>query len=124
MMHLQIKGRPITKKNHMEIRRRRDGKPFIAQAKSYEAYEAAALWQIRAAREAIAHKVNVCCVYYMPTRGTVDLGNLLAATCDILKKAQVVKDDHAKIVFSHDGSYVDYDKENPRVEITITEVLS
>lgn len=59
------------------------------------------------------------CVYYMPTRHKVDLCNLLAATCDILVKANVIEDDNSKIIVSHDGSRVLYDKENPRVEIEI-----
>ena len=58
----------------------------------------------------------------MPTRHRVDLTNLLNATNDILVKAGVLEDDNCKIVVSHDGSRVFYDKENPRVEIEITEV--
>jgi len=62
----------------------------------------------------------VQCVYYMKTRRKVDLPNLLNATDDILVKAGVVADDNCTIVATHDGSRVDYDKENPRVDITIT----
>jgi hypothetical protein len=39
---------------------------------------------------------------------------------DCLVSAGVIEDDNCKIAASHDGSYVDYDKENPRVEIVIT----
>lgn len=52
----------------------------------------------------------------------MDLVNLLEATCDILVHYRVLEDDNSKIVVSHDGSRVLYDKENPRVEIWITEV--
>jgi len=55
----------------------------------------------------------------MQTRRRVDLVNLLEATCDMLVKYKVIEDDNNKIVVSHDGSRVFYDKENPRVEITI-----
>ena len=55
----------------------------------------------------------------MPTRHRVDLVNLLEATCDILVKANVIEDDNCKIIAMHDGSYVTYDKNNPRVEITL-----
>jgi hypothetical protein len=37
-----------------------------------------------------------------------------------LVDAQVIKDDNSSIVASHDGSRVEYDRDNPRVEITIT----
>lgn len=70
-------------------------------------------------RKSIDVKSNLKCVYYMPTRHKVDLTNLLNATCDILVEAGVLKDDNSKIVASHDGSRVLYDKENPRVEIYI-----
>ena len=76
----------------------------------------------RAVNAGIDYPVNVCCVYFMPTRRKVDLVNLLEATCDILKDNGVIEDDNSTIVVSYDGSRVLYDKENPRVEITITEV--
>jgi Holliday junction resolvase RusA-like endonuclease len=56
----------------------------------------------------------------MPTKASSDLCNHLASTCDILVKAGVLADDNSKIVVSHDGSRVLYDKQNPRVEIEIT----
>lgn len=62
------------------------------------------------------------CLYYMPTRHRVDLVNLLQATCDILVKAGIIEDDSSKVIAGHDGSRVLYDKENPRVEITLSEV--
>ncbi|WP_223417548.1 RusA family crossover junction endodeoxyribonuclease [Anaerococcus murdochii] len=52
----------------------------------------------------------------------MDLTNLLAATCDILTDYGVIADDNYKIVVSHDGSRVDFDKERPRVEIEIERI--
>jgi Holliday junction resolvase RusA-like endonuclease len=46
----------------------------------------------------------------------------MASTMDILVKADVLKDDNCRIVAAHDGSRVAYDKDQPRVEIVITEV--
>jgi Holliday junction resolvase RusA-like endonuclease len=62
------------------------------------------------------------CVYYMATKRKVDLVNLIEATCDILVDAGVLADDDSKIVVSHDGSRVKLDRDNPRAEITITEI--
>lgn len=59
----------------------------------------------------------------MPTRRKVDLCNLIEATMDILVRAGVLNDDNSEIAVSHDGSRVFYDKENPRAEITITELI-
>lgn len=66
--------------------------------------------------------MNVRCVYYMKTARRVDLANLIEATCDILVKAKVLADDNSQIVAAHDGSRVEHDKKNPRVEIWIEEM--
>lgn len=121
MMKLVILGAPRTKKNSPRIVP--VGKGYrLLPSKAYEQYETAALWQIRRPRESISSAVNVKCVYYMPTRGRVDLCNLLEATCDILVKAGVLADDNSSIVAGHDGSRVVVDKARPRVEIEIGEV--
>lgn len=120
-MKITIKGAPITKKNHQQIVKLH-GHPAIIQSKQYKEYEEMCLWQIRRPKDPIGTAVNVKCVYYMPTKRRVDLCNLLEATCDILVRAGVLADDNSKVVSSHDGSRVFYDKENPRVEIYIEEV--
>ena len=86
----------------------------------FSAYQEAVGWHIPHKHEMISERINLQCVYYMPTRHKVDLANLLSATCDILVHYGVIADDNANIVASHDGSRVDYDKANPRVEVTIT----
>ena len=58
----------------------------------------------------------------MPTRRKVDLNNLLEASTDMLVFYNVLEDDNSKIVVSHDGSRVFYDKDNPRAEIYIKRV--
>ena len=59
----------------------------------------------------------------MPTKRRVDLTNLMEATHDILVHCGVLADDNSKIIVSVDGSRVEYDKNNPRTEIEITEVV-
>ena len=92
----------------------------MAPSKAYVDYETDCLRQIKKPRSPISARVNVRCVYYMKTARRVDLANLIEATTDILVKAHVLEDDHCRIVAGHDGSRVEYDKENPRAEITIT----
>ena len=72
--------------------------------------------------EPIDYPVNVCCIYYMPTRRRCDLVNLQEATLDVLVKYKVLADDNSNIVVSMDGSQVFYDKDRPRTEITITPI--
>ena len=119
MIRITIPGTPITKKNSQQIVYA-GGRPMIIPSKAYKDYRKACLYAIQPeARQRIDYPVNMCCVYYMPTKRRVDLCNLIEATCDILVDAGVLKDDNSTIVAAHDGSRVDLDREHPRVEITI-----
>lgn len=118
-MKITIKGDPRTKKNSAQIVG--NGRRIIP-SKAFREYARFADLQIPArCRRDIAFPVNVACVYYMKTKRRVDLVNLLEGTCDILTAAHVIEDDHSGIVASHDGSRVAYSKDDPRVEIEITE---
>lgn len=111
---------PITKKNSQRILiNPGTRKPFIAQSEKYKEYEKACGWFIHGKGEKINEPVTVKCLFYMPTKRRVDLTNLLEAIDDILVKYEVLEDDHSGIIYSHDGSRVLYDKENPRTEVTI-----
>lgn len=123
MIHITIPGAPVTKKNSQLIIRLGNGRYSICPSKAFEAYQkTASVFIPGRLRKALSGHYNVKCEYYMPTRRRVDLVNLLEATCDILVHYRVLEDDNSKIVVSHDGSRVLYDKENPRVEIEIEEV--
>lgn len=124
-----LQGAPRTKKNHQRLVNVR-GRMIPIQSAQYKDYEKSCLSQIAAMRHdlmqlehlPILGKINLCCVYYMPTHRRVDLVNLLEATCDILVRAGILADDNADIVAAHDGSRVLYDKARPRVEIQIKEL--
>lgn len=121
-MKLILYGDPRTKKNSARIIKSRSGGRFVAPSKAYVDYETRCLRQIKRPRSPISARVNVRCVYYMKTARRVDLANLIEATTDILVKARVLEDDNSKIVASHDGSRVELDRKNPRVEIEIEEM--
>lgn len=121
-MNFTIGIAPVTKKNSQQIiYNRRTGRPMVIPSKKYLQYEKDAKWFLPAA-EAIEEPVNIKAVFYMPTRRRVDLVNLQEALLDVLVKHGVIADDNSNIVFSMDGSYVDYDKENPRTEVTICRI--
>ncbi len=112
-----IPGRPVTKKNSMQLVHA--GKRIIpVPSKRYREYEANARRYIKGSM-GIDTPVNVKCLYYMPDKRRVDLANLLEATCDLLTHYLILVDDNSSIIVSHDGSRVLLDRENPRVEITI-----
>ena len=121
-MTYTIYGDPVTKKNSARIVNA--GKhPRVLPSKVYLQYRADAIAQITGAKRLhIASPVNLKVVYYMRTKRRVDLVNLLEATCDILVDAGVLYDDNSRIIAGHDGSRVEYDKQNPRAEITITPI--
>ena len=116
---------PITKKNSQQIMvNKATGKPFVMPSKQFKDYEKAAMWFIPKRKQPIDFPVNIKCLFYMQTRRKCDLTNLLEAIDDIMVKTGLLADDNFTIIFSHDGSRVYYDKENPRTEICITGIDS
>lgn len=116
---------PRTKKNSQQIIRVKRGDKYVSMitpSAQYKKYESAACYYLRSSEPPIKHPVNVECHFYMETRRRVDLNNLLECATDVLVTAGVLADDNSSIVIGHDGSRVHYDKDNPRTEITITEV--
>ena len=123
-LRLVIIGQPITKKNSQRLIYAK-GRIIPLPSSQYKLYEASALKQLAAQYKTIPIDVpvNLSCVYYMGTRRKCDITNLLQATQDILVKAGVIDDDNYTIVARLDDCAVDYDKEHPRVEITIRELM-
>jgi len=119
VIEITLLGKPITKKNSMQIISC-GGRPRLIQSKAYLAYEKDCLKQIPF-RETIEAKIEVSCQYWLKDKRKTDLTNLLAATHDILQKARIIEDD--ALIVSVDGSrIVGVDKVNPRVEILIKAV--
>jgi Holliday junction resolvase RusA-like endonuclease len=121
-MTIILTGEPRTKKNSQRIVMA-GGRPVLLPSKPYKEYREVCMWKIPGWQKTrINEPVNLQCVYYLGTKRRVDLCNLIEATCDILVDAGVIADDNSKIVVSHDGSRVKLDRDNPRAEITITEI--
>ena len=119
MIKFTIPLPPISKKNSQRILINRfTRKPFIAPSKQYIEYEQSALWFVPR-NKFIDIPVNVKCLFYMPTKRKCDLTNLLESIDDIMVKANLLVDDNFTVIYSHDGSRVLYDKENPRTEVYI-----
>lgn len=113
---------PRTKKNSQQVFVR-NGRIINIPSKLYQQFEKECLKVIPSKyRKKIDCPVNIKSVFYTETRRRIDLTNLLEALDDMLVKAEVILDDNRNIVASHDGSRVFWDKENPRIEVEITEV--
>ena len=117
---------PVTKKNSQRILvNRKTGIPFIAPSSAYKRYEKQAIYFLTPKpKTPLAGRYRVAAVFYMPTRRRVDLTNLLEAAHDTLVAAKILADDNNTIIASVDGSRVLYDKENPRTEIIIQELMN
>lgn len=122
IVKFRIDVAPVTKKNHGQIiTNRKTGKPMVIPSKQYLQYEKDAHWFMPRV-ETIEEPVNVQAIFYMPTRRKVDLVNLQEALLDVLVKEKILADDNSTIVYSMDGSRVDYDKEHPRTEVYIWKI--
>lgn len=89
---------------------------------AFIAYQDSALAQIamRGEPPMLARPLNCAAIFYRDAeRG--DAVGYYQALADILQKAGVVADD--KWIVCWDGSRLKKDSKNPRVEVTITEVL-
>ena len=107
---------PVTKKNSQRMAKR-GTKIIPLPSKAYTEYQEGAGAFLKPI--GIDYPVEITCLFYMKTRRQVDLTNLLEAVDDVLVHYGVIADDNSKIVVSHDGSRVLYDKANPRTEICI-----
>ena len=119
-----IKLAPVSKKNSQQILNNpKTGRPFIMPSKKFKEYEREAVWFLKPRPpRPIECRVNIKCLFYLPTRRRTDLTNLLEAVDDLLVHAGIIADDHYGIVEAHDGSRCFVDKDNPRTEITITRI--
>lgn len=114
---------PVTKKNHQRILVGANRKPFVSPSLQYKQYEQSAMWFIpHEPGKTIDYRVNIKCLFYMPTRRRCDLTNLLECIDDLMVEAGLLKDDDFTVIAGHDGSRVLHDKEHPRTEVFITKM--
>lgn len=120
MIKFTVPLTPVSKKNNQQIAiNKATGRPFVVPSKKYKEYEKNALWFIPRKQKPIDEPVNVKCLFYMPTHRRCDLTNMLEAIDDVMVAGGLLADDNYRIIESHDGSRVLYDKENPRTEVYI-----
>lgn len=118
-MKYVITGSPRTKKSHIRIVRIR-GRPVPIQAKANAAWGKMATEQLQVqnvGNPAISIPVAVRATFYREKR-LGDLVNFMQALADALEGAGVVEND--RLVESWDGTRMDVDRENPRVELEVT----
>lgn len=121
-MYIEIPGNPIPKKTSQRIVGKGKFKRIL-QSERFLKYDKHAKDHIKRSYPQLLKKtdaaIEVRIHYYRETKHRVDMTNLQEGTDDILTEVGVIKDDNSKIIKSHDGSRVYFDKENPRTEIWI-----
>lgn len=119
-----ITGHPYVKKSNQKVvYNKYKGRQVKVNTPAYSAWAETAMWQIKTQgipKEPIDQPINLCCRFYLKTRGRVDLSALYEGIQDVLVKMGVLADDNYQIVASHDGSGAFYDKDNPRMVVMIT----
>jgi Holliday junction resolvase RusA-like endonuclease len=121
-VHITILGPCATKKNSGRIARTKNGIPFLLPSKPYVKWLAVAAPQARVqwftiVGGSLASPCGIAATFYRARR-VGDLDNFLAALGDCLQKAGVIKNDRQ--IMSWDGSRLEADPKNPRVELLIT----
>lgn len=123
MLQYTIPGKPRTKKNNQRIMRLPNGRPFVMPSKEYKQYESYCGYYLTPKPEKpLEGRLQVKCIFYLDKNLRSDLVNYQEAICDILVHHGIIADDRWQIVYSMDGSRCAVDRENPRAEITITEL--
>lgn len=141
MVEITVTGHPYVKKSNQRVVYRPSiGRQVKVDTPSYKAWHQSALQQLsklgynpQFARENKARKaagmplkpaliderVNLQCRFFVKSNGRTDLSALYEGIQDVLVEVGILSDDNWHIVASHDGSGVEKDAENPRIEITI-----
>lgn len=100
--------------------------PFIIPSKGYSEFEKEVIpffERVKAKTGTVDFVINMKVISYMKTKRLCDLTNVLEAVDDAAVKSGLIADDNRDIIAGHDGSRVFYDKYNPRIEITIEEMI-
>ena len=121
-----IPVKPRTKKNHSQLVTLKTGRQILLPSKTYAEFEKAVKKWYKEAPDNIQHiyvdyPINLKCLFYKEKNYKSDLAGYLQAIQDVLVEVGMLEDDNHYIVESTDGSRVYLDRENPRIEVTITE---
>lgn len=122
-MEFTLPVKPRTKKNSSSFVTLRTGRTILLPSKAYREFEKEVITNIEGMfgnLEPIDKPINLCCVFYKEKNYKSDLVGYLQAIQDALVKAKFLLDDNSNIVASTDGSRIELDRTNPRIEVKIT----
>ena len=123
MFVITILGNTISKKNSRQIIVTGDGRRRVVASKPYLEWERYALLQLRQvplAGKVWRYPLRIKFHYVRATRRPFDYNNMSQGPLDVLQQAGIIADDDMLHVIPTEPSW-SVDKDNPRVEIAITE---
>jgi Holliday junction resolvase RusA-like endonuclease len=120
-LNFVVNVNPRSKKNSQEIVfNRKTGKRMVIQNKRYTEFEKECKQYMPKLDKPIDYPINLQCKFYVCDARKRDIANYLEAIQDVLVKYKVLEDDNYNIVSSLNGCSMEIDRENNRIEITIT----
>ena len=122
-MEFTLNVKPRTKKNSSSFVTLKTGRTILLPSKYYREFEKEVVSQMEGMfgnLEPIDKPINLCCIFYKDKNYKSDLVGYLQAIQDAFVKAKFLLDDNSNIVSSTDGSRIELDRNNPRIEVKIT----
>ena len=116
ILHLQVKGRILSKKNQYRI----TGNRLMSSVKYQEWHTQASLQLLKYKNTGI-EKAEIQMEFFWPDNRNSDLTNKAESINDLLVDLNIIKDDNWKVLDSVYLRSAGVDKKNPRVDIWIKE---
>lgn len=118
-MKFIIKGRVASKKNS-RVFNTKTKRSF--PSKQYREWHEQACWQLYTQKKKTFTHCNITIEIYALNRRRFDLDNVVASIFDVLVDCGILEDDNVNVVPEFRVIYKGIDKENPRAEVTITQI--
>lgn len=112
-----IEGSTPSKKNSRQCFVK-NGRMINIPSKRYKEWHDQAMWQLKGVKR-LNPPYELLCVFYFKDRRPRDLDNALASVCDLLKDAEIIQDDDAKLLTKITAVYGGVSKNSPRVKVEI-----
>lgn len=123
-MKLTILGQTPAQKNSKQIfYNKATGKPFITSNDTVKSWQKTAALQLNSMyqRDTITSRVKVDYYFYVKDNRKRDIDNMVASINDALQAGGILEGDNWQLL-EIGSAKAEIDKENPRAEITITEL--
>jgi len=97
---------------------------MLIPSKRYSAWYEEKSWELKQYHCKPIEECIISMDFYIPDKRASDMDNLAASVLDLLVGNRIIKDDSWKIVKEIHLKFVCIDRENPRVEVELEEMVS